>query len=92
MTTGESPLLATILWVIPILLPKSTEQSTLAQSHIHFVYSVTLDYSEFVVPHSLTRPQKLRKTFKTQTHLAIVFTLSPFQGLFIDHKRPLLHH
>ena len=37
--------------------------------------------------HLLTRPQTRR--FKTQTHLAIVFTLSRFHGLFIDHKRPL---
>jgi len=36
MITGGSPLLAKSLQVILIALPNSTEQSTLAQSPIHF--------------------------------------------------------
>jgi len=36
MITGGSPLLAKFLQVILIALPNSTEQSTLAQSLIHF--------------------------------------------------------
>ena len=36
MITGGSPLLAKFLQVILIALPNSTEQSTLAQSPIHF--------------------------------------------------------
>ncbi len=36
MITGGSPFLAKFLQVILIALPNSTEQSTLAQSLIHF--------------------------------------------------------
>ena len=88
MKTGESTLLATDLWVIPIPLPKSTKQSTIAWSQNHLVYSVTLDYSEFVVSHLLTRPQLFRRTPKTQIHFALDSLYPPFGVYFKDYKPP----
>lgn len=57
--TGELTFLTKYLWVTLIVLPNSTEQSTLAQSSFHFIYRVTLDYSELMMSHLPTRPQLL---------------------------------
>lgn len=89
MLAGEPTFFTKLLWVILIALPSSTEQSTLAQSYIHFATELPSLLQDLWYPTCLL-DLKNPKILKTQVNLAIPPILSPFRGLFIDYRPPLL--
>ena len=61
------------------------------KSNIHFVYTVGLHYSEYLISQLYTRVQIIFRLVEPQNFFKHKsFTLSHFRGLFNDHIRPII--
>ena len=76
-------LLTDILWVILIVVPNSTEDSTYPRSFKLFRYSVTLSYKAQMISHLPTQVHNPKRITNRRYTKPSISTLSYFRSLFI---------